>query len=478
MGGTISTVFGGYPWKDGCYASENVVNLYGGNLENATIYGGMRAADARSSGNTLNVYAPLKIQGIYYFQNYNFYIPATLTGSSPMLSVSDKADICHTAATVSFIGIDGNSAYKKGDTISLLSGNITSEYGLVSTSVLVQKGFATAYASTLTLKKGANGSLTVELGEASVNPKVKALSEVQTAALASLNTGADLVAGSGLENALVAAGSGNGQAVGFAGTSGGQENISTGSEVNGQSFGLMAGVAGQHHIPAGQLTTGDFAEAGWGSFTTTNEVSGTAVNADGHSNYKGGGILVRLDRTNGNWYEGSLRTGHMDSAYGSTDVTDAQGNASSYDVGSPYYSAHIGLGHAWRLRQKEQFDLYGKYLWSHVPSRSVTVAGEVFDFAGATSNRLRLGMRWTKQCDDGSVYVGLAAERELSGSQCATVAGFDVPAPSLRGTTGIAELGWRMPQTADNHLGVDIRLTGLFGKRQGLTGGVSVNWGW
>ena len=281
-----------------------------------------------------------------------------------------------------------------------------------------------------------------------------------------------------MENALAAAAGGNGQAVGFVGTSAGQETISTGSEVDGRSFGLMIGAAGQHRIPAGQLTTGVFAEIGRGSFNTRNEVSGATVNADGHSNYKGGGILARLDRTNGSWYEGSLHTGHMDSTYSSADVTDYLGNGTSYDVGSPYCSAHIGLGHVWRLGQKEQLDLYGKYFWSHVPSRSVTVSsGDVFDFAGATSNRLRLGMRWTKHCDDSSVYAGLAVERELSGSQRATVAGFDVPAPSLRGTTGIAELGWRVPQTAGNPFGLDLSLAGLFGKRQGVTGGVSFIWG-
>ena len=80
--------------------------------------------------------------------------------------------------------------------------------------------------------------------------------------------------------------------------------------------------------------------------------------------------------------------------------------------------------------------------------------------------------------DDGSVYAGLAAEREFSGSQHATAAGLDMPAPSLSGTTGIVELGWRVPQTAGNPFGVDISLAGLFGKRQGITGGVSFIWGW
>ena len=481
MGGTISErIYGGYPRGGNGYASGNVVNLYGGNLEDASIYGGMWPDNPGSSGNTLNVYAPLQVYGIYYFQNYNFYIPATLTGSSPLLRVSadGESDICHTAATVSFIGIAGNSAYQKGDTIRLLSGSIADGAGLTSNSVLVQKGFATAYASTLTLTTGTNGSLTVKLGEASLNPRVKALSEVQTATLANLNTGADLAAGSGLENAVLAAAGGNGQAVGFAGTSAGQETISTGSEVDGRGFGLMAGAAGQHRIAAGQLTTGVFAEAGWSSFTSTNEVSGAAVNADGHSNYEGGGILARLDRTNGSWYEGSLHVGHMDSAYGSADVTDYTGSATSYSVGSPYYSAHIGLGHVWQLGQKEQLDVYGKYLWSQLPARSVTVAGDAVDFAAVSSNRLRLGARWTKRCDEGSVYAGLAAEREFSGGQHANVAGWDVPAPSLSGTTGIVELGWRVPPTAGSPFGVDLSLAGLFGKRQGIAGGLSFSWGW
>ena len=476
-GGTVTkAVYGGQPQKGN--ATGNTVNLYGGDLTTASIYGGAAGGDGSiSTGNTLNVYAPLTVNRVYYFQNYNFYIPATLTGSTALLTLSSSAVMVDT--TVSAIGIARDSAYTTGSTITLLSSsNIQPWSSLASNTVTAQKGIATLYPAVLTLTTGTNGTFTATLGEASVNPKVKSFSEAQSATLANLNTGADLAAGRGLANAVTAAAGGNGQAVGFAGTSAGQQTISTGSEVDGRSFGLMAGAAATRSIAAGRLTTGVFAEAGWGSFTTANEVSSTTVNADGHSNYEGGGILARLERPDGVYYEGSLHAGHMDSTYASSDVTDYLGNGTSYDVGSPYYSAHMGLGRVWQLGQKNQMDVYGTYLWSYVPSRSVTVAEDAFDFASVASNRLRLGARWTKRCDDGSVYAGLAAEREFSGSQHGTAAGLDMPAPSLSGTTGIAELGWRVPQTAGNPFGLDLSLTGLFGKRQGITGGVSFIWGW
>ena len=478
-GGTVTgTINGG--WTENGSASNNIVNLYGGDLTQAKIYGGDTLSGS-STGNTLNVYAPLTVKKIYCFQNYNFYIPASLTGTAALLTVSGAADMADlNDTTVSSIVIAGSSAYKTGDTITLISaGNLVSTTGssLSTPSVTARKGLSTYYTALLNVTYDA-GTLTATLGEATLNPKVKALSETQAGMLAGLNTGSDLAAGSGLENALVAAGSGNGQAVGFVGTSAGQQTISTGSEVDGRGFSLMAGAAATRRIAAGRLTTGVFGEAGWGSFTTTNDIDGASVNADGHSNYKGGGILARLDRSDGIYYEGSLHAGHMDSTYASSDVTDYLGNGTSYDVGSPYYSAHMGLGRVWQLGAKNQVDVYGKYLWSYVPSRSVTVAEDVFDFASVASNRLRLGARWTKRCDDGSVYAGIAAEREFSGNQHATAAGLDIPAPSLSGTTGIVELGWRVPQSAGQPVAVNFGLTGLFGKRQGIAGGLTFNWGW
>ena len=483
-GGTVTgDIRGG--WTENGSASDNIVNLYGGDLTQAKIYGGYTSSGS-STGNTLNVYTPLTVKEIHDFQNYNFYIPASLTGTAALLTVSHVADMADlNDTTVSSIVIAGSSAYKTGDTITLISaGNLASITGssLSTPSVTAQKGLSTYYTALLNMNVGisenGDGTLTATLGEATLNPKVKALSETQVAALASLNTGSDLVAGSGLENALVAAGSGNGQAVGFAGTSVGRQTISTGSEVDGRGGGLMAGAAATRRIAAGRLTTGVFGEVGWGSFTTTNDISGASVNADGHSSYKGGGILARLDRPDGIYYEGSLHAGHMDSTYASSDVTDYQGKGTSYDVGSPYYSAHMGLGRVWQLGAKEQLDVYGKYLWSHVPSRSVTVAGDAFDFAAVSSNRLRLGTRWTKRCDDGSAYAGLAAEREFSGNQHATAAGMDIPAPSLSGMTGIVELGWYLPQSADQPVAVNFGLSGLFGKRHGIAGGMSFSWGW
>jgi len=493
--GTVQTVYGGYSYRNsatgntvniqggtvtvmvcGGYAdlnnaTGNTVNLLGGDLTQALIYGGF--STATSTGNTLNVYTAISASCIALFQNYNFYVPSTLTGTSALLTLSGSAALGSSSAVSSLV-IAGDSAYTTGDTITLISaGSLTGS--LLSTSITARKGLATLYTTALSLSGTA---LTATLGEASLNPAVKSLSEAQSAAMANINTGADLVAGNGMANAAAAAAAGNGQPVGFVGSSAGEAITSTGSEVDVKSFGILAGAAGTHGISAGKLTTGAFIEAGWGSYTTDNEISGVHVRADGHANYEGGGVLVRLDRVNGTYYEGSLHAGHLDSTYSSDDLTDYDGRGTSYDVGSPYYSAHMSIGHVRKLDARNSLDFYGRYLWSYVPSRSVMAGGDHFNFASVTSNRLRLGIRWTKRCDEGMVYAGLAAEREFSGSQRASVAGVDAAAPSLRGTTGIVEIGWRVPQSRDHRTAVDIGLAGQFGKRQGIGGSLSFSWGW
>jgi hypothetical protein len=68
-----------------------------------------------------------------------------------------------------------------------------------------------------------------------------------------------------------------------------------------------------------------------------------------------------------------------------------------------------------------------------------------------------------------SPYVGAAFEREFSGKARATTNGLAIATPSLRGNTGVGELGLTISPGA-RALTIDLGVQGYVGKREGVTG--------
>ena len=71
-------------------------------------------------------------------------------------------------------------------------------------------------------------------------------------------------------------------------------------------------------------------------------------------------------------------------------------------------------------------------------------------------------------------YVGAAWEREFDGRARAYAGGFAIDAPSLRGDTGIGELGLTLTPSASLPLSFDLGVLGYTGKREGVTGSLQV----
>ncbi|MFC2337914.1 MAG: autotransporter outer membrane beta-barrel domain-containing protein, partial [Negativicutes bacterium] len=84
--------------------------------------------------------------------------------------------------------------------------------------------------------------------------------------------------------------------------------------------------------------------------------------------------------------------------------------------------------------------------------------------------------RYTKKLMPRSeFYVGLAWEHEFDGAATASYEGYATPSPSLKGGSGMLELGYRFaPKESSVSYGVN--LTGWQGKRKGITGGANVSW--
>ena len=75
-----------------------------------------------------------------------------------------------------------------------------------------------------------------------------------------------------------------------------------------------------------------------------------------------------------------------------------------------------------------------------------------------------------------SPYIGAAFEREFSGTARATSYGYSLDSPSLRGNTGIGELGLTITPSSKRPLALDLGIQGYVGKREGITGSLQIRW--
>lgn len=462
-GGLVSqNVFGGYSAAGS--ANNNTVTL-GRNARLATIssvYGGW-GGGGTSTGNTLNVNA---FQGtlneVNLFQNYNFFLPASLQNTGTVLVTNNQTFLIGTKVAIT--GIEGGTRLTPGDTVTLISSTQGTPDSYSASNV--RAGISMLYDFDIAV----GSSLQATVKSAVLNPQTKALAEGYAAGVAFVNQGGDLAAGAGMADALAKAQGANGGMVSFGGVTGGSSRYETGShaDVNGTS--LMAGLVSKRDIAKGSLVKGFFMEGGWGNYDTYNSFANLpGVHGDGDTSYYGLGALIRQDRPDGRYIEGSVRGGKSRTTFSSGDLNNA-----SYTTNSGYYGAHVGMGKL-KTAGAKTLDYYAKYFWTHQNGSNVSAAGEPFSFAGVDSSRLRGGVRLSQELDaKRTSYVGLAYEYEFDGKAKSSVYGLSIDSPSLKGGTGILELGMSFKSRPESSNTLELGLQGYAGKREGVTGTVQL----
>ena len=492
-GGTVTgTIYGGFVnTGPNDMAINNRVTISGRpNLAGADLVGGNAGQGNSFMGNTLVVATdrPLTVKSVASVENYEFVLPANTSSGYTALTAVDSivfGDGNGNPSKVTGIRIaGGGSALNVGDEIRLfdsLSGPII--YGNLGiapgTTLSGSKGVSLLYRYSLE-----NGMATVSGVQA--HPQAKALSEGRLAGLAFVNQGADLIAGAGIRTAAAAQ---NGTGIGLAPfftAQGGTSRYDTGSHVDVDGFSFMTGLAWNTHTDYGKLLLGAFFEAGWGNYDSHNSFSNYAsVKGDGDTEYYGGGILGRFDFAPtgpGNMYtEASFRAGWSETDFSSDDLRDVTDRKADYDSGSAYYGAHLGLGYIWNISDASSLDLHTKYFWTHQDSDRVSVTGDPVKFKSADSHRWRGGARFSHTLNTESgltftPYIGAAYEHEFDGEAKATVYGYSIDKPDLKGGTGIGELGFSFKPVADSGLSFDLGVQGYTGVREGVTGSFQLKW--
>ena len=503
MGNTVTidnssvneNVYGGYAESDGAIAEKiqnNKVIFKNGAKIKGDVYGGYdKLSKANIINNTLEVVGKgNEAKSIQNFDKLNFFITKDLIANDTMLKVTDTALINNAEIKA---GVELGTKLNENDKINLIdAGNLKAENittgtltdGLIS----IDKGLQVAVGTdgnrlvgTINVATPPDGGGTTPPGGGGTIPSAGSLYadadakspvETQSAALTMLNLGHELLTTAGYENAALAVeGEEEGSVNPFITMSANNQKLDTGSHVDLKAWNMNLGFAKKINNNSGKLLIAPVIEYGRGSYDSYLD---NGTHGDGDAHFWGAGLMAKQLNDDGLYYEGSLRAGRM-----STDYQSAVAGGIKYDSDATYYAAHLGMGKVVQLNDKDTIDYYGKLFYTRQQGDKVTVGtGATYDFDATTSLRTRLGARYTHQLSEkNAFYAGLAWQHEFDGESNAIVAttlgSASAPAPSMKGDTGIMELGWRVNNSDKFELGLGVN--GSVGKQKGVGFNLSLN---
>jgi len=473
-------------------AVGNMVNLTGGYVM-GKIYGGVVNATHRSLNNTLAVRGfNTKVGEIdnASVQNLHFYIPAGTMSDvrDTMLYIKNAPATGKDLRGMNIgVALAGNRpTLGLGDTISLVktykNNNIadTDAVPLTTDDTLVNRtegmqGVSLRYG--FDLMKRADNELVAKVSSVALNEQTKSLVETRAASASLINSGADLLTDSGMKAAIEAASAAPRTVPGgsndfnlWAAQGGSSLRLNSGSHVDAKGWNINLGFAKKAAAGRNTITYGPFLEYGRGTYDSYLD---DGTHGDGKTSYFGGGVMAKVQSAGGTYVEGSLRAGRVKSDYSG----NISGTNTGYDNSSTYYAAHIGIGQEKELKNGSTIEGYAKYFYAHQGGNTTTLhTGETYEFDSVNSNRIRIGTRYThKMPGSGAFYTGLAYEYEFGSEAGASYQGYSTPSPSLKGSTGILELGYRFTPK-ESRVSYGVNLMGMTGKRRGITGGVQMTW--
>ena len=466
-GGTINrSVIGGYGVADGSIIG-NTVDILGGTFgKNASLYGGLFIGSDYGTieGNTLNFAAEgITVKNLANFQNINFYIDKE-TGSTPALLTVTNVSYISEASVHTFA--ENTEEIAAGGAITLLSApkGIQAESTEINGTIIDSN-----YLSRHTSIENDGNNLILNVSdddELFLNPDTKLFAETRAAGLALIGNGSDAAAVQGFEAAKVAYGEETGGFAPYASIGGFNLRHETGSYVDTNGMAANLGFARRYERDGYVDTIMPFFEYGRSDYTSHLD---DGARGDGDQHYTGGGILYRRDRDDGLHYEAMIRAGRLSGDF----KGNIDGIHASYDSDASYIAAEAGPGKI-VSRENTSLHYYGKFFYTRLGSDSTVIHNSQednsYDFDSINSYRTRLGVRWTKEINKKeSCYAGIGWAYEFDSDARASWRNFNTPTPTMEGSSGFLELGWKSKMTKDNPSAADFNLTGWAGKQRGIT---------
>ena len=290
-----------------------------------------------------------------------------------------------------------------------------------------------------------------------------------TAGLAALSAGNDFI-GAATEGLSLTANEGRDGVAAFAKLGDGRLRQDTGSHVDVNTWNAILALGHKNRKEKSSFEYGAFFEYGSGNYTTHDGDN----RGDGSAKYTGGGLLAKWTAAHGLYVEGSLRAGtvHDDA---SSVLRDAAGNAYGYETDAGYFGAHIGVGKEIPLANGDAVDVYGKFFYNRRNGVSFTANNSDFDLDAVKSEILRVGARYTVKREKWNFYGGVAYEHEFGGEATGTVNGLPIRSADIKGGSARLELGATMKPDKNSPWSLDLNVAGFAGKKQGVSGGISVS---
>ena len=469
-GGTVTgDVYGGY--SEGGSAANNTVALLGSaDVEEASLHG--RNAASEGSGNTLLIdgWTGSEVKDVQNFSDITFQnIQWQTDGTVLDITHNSQTDALKgTAIHLDSISFAGGTELQTGDSMTFIEGdNLGIQEGNVDVADTFTAGVAAVGTGEMSVGDDGN-TLSYTLTEVSRNTQTDLIAENRAVAAAFVNQGADIAADS---LRLLDDGYHYGMQT-FGAVYGNRSQYDVNSDIKINGWSEIAGFGNIHEVKGGRLAWGVFYENGTGNYRTWNEFNNEMFRGDGSLLYNGGGAAIRLTKDSGMYYEASLRAGTLSSSM-SNAVKDGNGNSYGFDSDSTYWGAHVGAGKLIQ-RGSGQWDIYGKYFHTDIDGDSFEMGGDRFSFDSVTSDRFRLGARYTADTDKAwSLYCGAAYEYEFSGDSHMKAGQFEAPEQSLQGSTVFGEIGTVWGRK-DSPWSMDVNLRGYAGEREGFSGMVQL----
>ena len=436
----------------------NGLNINGGNGSTVNLTGGNNIGDITGgAGSTLNVgkdtsnpAAPNSItaKNIGGFDDINIFMPPTIKDGDSMITLTDptaNTDLSNMRGKITAY-ISGNTDVGDTSTIHLIDKQGSGRLLLPDPSHLqtrVQQGATIEY-ETYGMVDANGRALDLRFsGKRRVKDDTKSFAETRAASLASLKSGSELI--TNYLDKLIP--DGHLELFPFAISEAYSLRHETGSHVNSKGYGVAAGLASLTPNSAGEILSGVFVEYGRANYDSYLD---SGLHADGISEYIGGGLMLKQVFSNDAYIDASFHVGKISSDYNSNDWTYAAvggglAHEQKFDISSTYMATHIGVGQIFDLSERNKLDIYAKWLYAYTDDADASISsGERYHFDSVTSNRLRAGLRDTINLkDEHNLYFGGAYEYEFKGDAKASTMGLDAPKPSLKGSTGVFEAGYK-----------------------------------
>lgn len=214
-----------------------------------------------------------------------------------------------------------------------------------------------------------------------------------------------------------------------------------------------------------------YVEAGWGNVDTHNRWA----KGNGDIHYYGIGAIGERKQKEGDWkgtyLQAHARIGRAFSDYNSR-LKDGSGEKLDYDKNSTYYGAGFEIGREWQYHPDYMLDSYLKYRWLHLNGFNTEINGADHKLDDIDSHRTRLGTRLNYTAEKtGMPYIGIAWEHEFDGNARGRVFGY-----SLKGDSGVLELGVKFVLSEKSRWNYDFTIEGYVGQREGVMGNFVVNY--